>query len=57
MNVSSVHAVTSTYNPPQTQKAAPQPAPLASTEDKVTLSPEAQKASAGADVDRDGDSH
>lgn len=50
--VSSAHA----YSAPETQKPAPAPASSPLPQDTVTLSPSAQKMSAG-DVDHDGDSH
>ncbi len=57
MNISPVNAVSSAYNMPEAQKAAPAPQSSSPVQDTVTLSPAAQKASAGGDVDHDGDSH
>jgi hypothetical protein len=55
MNVSPVSAVAS-YNPPEVHSPAPASQSSSPIEDKVTLSPAAHQASAGVDVDHDGDS-
>ena len=58
MNLSPISAVTATYNLPEAHKAAPAPQASSSPiEDKVSISPAAQKASGGIDADHDGDSH
>ena len=60
MNLSPVNAAASTIPLPESKPASAPPASASAgspIQDTVTLSPQAQKSSGGADVDHDGDSH
>ena len=62
MSLSAISSIAVTNNQPELQKAAPAAvlspqAQAPSPTDTVSLSPAAQKAAGGGDVDHDGDSH